>query len=208
MGGSPFIVHSTREILVKQAIPFVCLLFLANAALAETAFQFTVPGARMPDDPDVSGMRFSLIHGENQNMSGFDLGLLSMNETSTMSGLAMVAGVHKVDGEMSSGAAFSLVIVHTGTDKGMNGAFITLVNNTEGAFNTGFVIIAKDATLVDLGGINVSKSSTTQIGFLNITKRLEAFQFGFLNMAENGFLPIFPIFNFPKPGGGAEPSTP
>jgi hypothetical protein len=105
---------------------------------------------------------------------------------------------------MSAGAAFSLVISHTGRDSGMNGGFITLVNDTEGAFNLGFVIIAQGATLVDLGGINVSKSSTAQIGFLNITKKLEAFQFGFLNMAENGFLPIFPVFNFPKPGGTAD----
>jgi hypothetical protein len=193
---------------VKQLIPFVCLLLLANAAFAETAFQFAVPGANMPDDPEVSGMRFSLIYGENQSMSGFDLGLLSLSETSRMSGLAMVAGVHKVADEMSSGAAFSLVIAHAGRDSGMNGGFITLVNDTEGALNLGFVIIAKGATLVDVGGINVSKSSTTQIGFLNITKKLEAFQFGFLNMAENGFLPIFPVFNFPKPGSSADPSTP
>jgi hypothetical protein len=189
---------------VKQVIPFVCVLFFANAAFAGAAFQFTVPGARMPDDPEVSGMRFSVIHGENQRMSGFDLGLLSLSETSRMSGLAMIAGVHKVSEEMSAGAAFSLVISHTGRDSGMNGGFITLVNDTEGAFNLGFVIIAQGATLVDLGGINVSKSSTAQIGFLNITKKLEAFQFGFLNMAENGFLPIFPVFNFPKPGGTAD----
>lgn len=25
------------------------------------------------------------------------------------------------------------------------------------------------------------------------------FQFGFINMAENFFLPVFPVFNFPKP---------
>jgi hypothetical protein len=189
---------------VKQLIPFVCLLLFSNAAFAETLFQFAVPGNNMPDDPEVSGMRFSLIHGKNQSMSGFDLGLLSLSETSRMSGLAFVAGVHKVADEMSSGAVFSLMILHTGRDSGMNGGFINLVNDTEGAFNLGFVILAKGTTLVDLGGINMSKSSTAQIGFLNITKKLEAFQFGFLNMAENGFLPIFPVFNFPKPGSTAD----
>ena len=189
---------------MKQVIPFVCVLFLANAAFAETAFQFAVPGANMPDDPEVGGMRFSLIYGDNQRMSGFDLGLLSLSETSSMSGLAMIAGVHRVTGEMSGGAAFSFVISHTGSDTGMNGAFVNLVNDTEGALNLGFVTVAQGATLVDVGGINVSKRSTAQIGFLNITKTLEVFQFGFLNMAENGFLPIFPVFNFPKPGGTAD----
>jgi hypothetical protein len=79
----------------------------------------------------------------------------------------------------------------------MNGAFINLLANASEAFNTGFVIIA-DSTMVDLGGVNYSKSSTAQIGFINITKRIKSFQFGFINIAENGFLPIFPIFNFPK----------
>lgn len=182
---------------MKQVIPFVCLLLLANAAFAETGFQFAVPGANLPNDPDVSGMRFSLIYGKNQSTSGLDLGLLCMSETSRMSGLALVAGVHNVRTEMSSGVAFSLMNFHTGRDSGVNGAFINVLNDAGSAFNTGFVIVAKGPTLVDLGGVNISKSSKVQIGFLNVTKQLKVFQFGFLNMAENGFLPIFPVFNFP-----------
>jgi len=87
----------------------------------------------------------------------------------------------------------------------VNGAFINLLNDANGAFNTGFVIFARGATSVDLGGVNMSKSSTAQIGFLNITDQLESFQFGFLNMAKNGFLPMFPVFNFPKPGSTRNP---
>jgi hypothetical protein len=99
---------------------------------------------------------------------------------------------------MSGGVAFSLVNWHSGNDSGMNGAFINILNNTEGAFNTGFVILAEGGTMVDLGGFNMSKRSTAQIGFLNVTDEIKSFQFGFLNMAKNGFLPIFPIVNFPK----------
>ena len=58
--------------------------------------------------------------------------------------------------------------------------------------------IADGATLVDVGGLNVSERSTAQLGFINFTKEITGFQFGFLNFAENGFLPFFPIFNFPK----------
>lgn len=190
---------------MKQVISFVCLVFFANAAFAETGFQFAAPNVRAPDDPSVNGMRFSLFHGKNQSMSGLDLGLLSVSETSKMSGLAMVAGVHKVTGAMSSGVAFSLMNYHTGRDEGVNGAFINLLNDASGAFNTGFVIIARGATSVDLGGVNMSKSSTAQIGFLNITDQLKSFQFGFLNMAKNGFLPMFPVFNFPQSGSTANP---
>jgi hypothetical protein len=99
---------------------------------------------------------------------------------------------------MSAGAAFSLVNYHTGRDTGVNAAFVNLLEDAGGAFNTGFITIARGPTLVDLGGINMSARSTAQIGFVNITKEIESFQLGFLNMAENGFLPVFPIFNFPK----------
>ena len=172
-------------------------LFVAGAAFAETGFQFAVPNVNLPSDPDVKGVRISLLHGENQSVRGLDFGILSLSETSRASGVAFICGVHYVKQEMSSGAAFSLVNYHTGRDSGMNGGFVNLVDDTSGAFNLGFITYAEGATLVDLGGINISRSSTVQIGFLNMTDRLKSFQFGFLNMADNGFLPIFPVFNFP-----------
>jgi hypothetical protein len=51
--------------------------------------------------------------------------------------------------------------------------------------------------MVDIGGLNIAKSTTAQVGFVNVTKQLKGFQFGFVNIANNGFLPIFPLFNFP-----------
>ena len=33
---------------------------------------------------------------------------------------------------------------------------------------------------------------------INVTKTIKGVQLGFLNLAENGFLPVFPFFNFPK----------
>ena len=183
---------------MKRVILSVCLILFSNAAAAETGFQLAVPSRNVPDDPQVNGMRFSFLYGKNRSTHGLDVGLLSVSETSELSGLALVGGVSKVTGRMFSGVAFSLVNYHTGSDSGVNGAFINLLNDAGNAFNTGFVTIARGATLVDLGGVNVSKSSTAQIGFVNITKQIKSFQFGFINMAENGFLPMFPVFNFPK----------
>jgi hypothetical protein len=182
--------------------PFCCalalgLVFCANAAFGQASFQFGAPNLQLPANPDVDGMRLSFIHGKNRSQRGMDLGLLSMSETSDLSGLALILGISKVTGTMSGGAAFSLVNWHTGTDSGMNGAFINLLNNTEDAFNLGFVTVAQGATGVDLGGFNSSKSSTAQIGFVNVTDRIDSFQFGFVNIAKNGFLPVFPIVNFP-----------
>lgn len=178
----------------------LCLLLLAfgNAASAETSFQFAAPNHQSPKDPDVNGVRLAIFHGKNQSVRGFDLGLLSLSETSKLSGLSLVLGVGKVTGEMSGGAALSLVNVHTGNDTGLNAAFVNRIHSAERAVDVGFVNIADGTTMVDVGGLNVSDRSTAQVGFINVTKQITGFQFGFLNIAENGFLPVFPIFNFPK----------
>jgi hypothetical protein len=183
---------------LKRSILVLCLILFANVAGAATGFQLGVPNANVPKDPNVNGMRVSFVWGKNASTRGFDLGIFSLSETSTLSGLALVGGVSKVTGQMDGGVALSLINYHTGTDRGVNGAFIVLVNQTPDAFNTGFVIVAQGETGVDLGGVNISNASTAQIGFINMTKRIKGFQFGFINMAENGFLPIFPVFNFPK----------
>ena len=173
------------------------LVLFAHQASAEVAFQFAVPGFRAPDSSSVSGVRLSIIHGKNSSQKGLDLGFVAMSETAHFSGLALIFGVSRVTNTMSAGAAFSFVNWHSSRDTGMNGAFINILNNTEGAVNVGFVTIAESGTGLDIGGFNMSRSSTCQIGFLNITDRIETFQFGFLNMAKNGFLPIFPVVNFP-----------
>ena len=184
-----------RSIVVTLSLG---VILFANQAYAQAAFQFAAPGVRAPDSPMVSGVRFSVLHGQNQGQHGFDLGLLSMSETTNFSGLALILGINRVTREMSGGAAFSLVNWHSSRDTGMNVAFINVLNNTDEAFNLGFVTVADGETAVDLGGFNMSKRSTAQIGFVNVTDRIKAFQFGFLNIAKNGFLPVFPIVNFPK----------
>ncbi len=184
-----------RSLIVTLTLGF---LLSSNQANADVAFQFAAPNLRAPESSTVNGVRFSIIHGENQGQRGLDLGLLSISETSNFSGLALILGISRVTAQTSGGAAFSLVNWHSGRDTGMNGAFINVLNNTENAFNLGFVTVAAGGTAVDLGGFNMSKSSTAQIGFLNVTERIRSFQFGFLNIAKNGFLPVFPVVNFPR----------
>jgi len=179
-------------------VVFASFLLCTSTALAEVAFQFTAPNLQVPEDPAVNGFRLSLFHGQNRSVRGFDLGLLSLSETAALSGLSLVAGVGKVTGAMSSGAAFSIVNFHTGRDSGVNAAFVNKVNQTENAFNVSFFNIADGATAVDLGGVNISDRSTAQVGFFNVTNEIKGFQFGFVNIAKNGFLPVFPIVNFPK----------
>ena len=183
---------------MKRMILCFVLLVYANMASAETPFQFAAPNHQSPRDPNVNGVRFSILHGKNESIRGLDLGLLSLSETSNLSGLSLVLGMGKVTGDMSGGAAISLINVHSGSDTGLNAAFINRIHAAESAVDVGFVNIADGTTMVDVGGLNVSNRSTVQLGFINVTKEITGFQFGFLNIAENGFLPVFPIFNFPK----------
>lgn len=173
------------------------LVLFARPALAQVGFQFAAPNLQAPQGQEVSGVRLSFLHGKNQAQRGLDLGLLSVSETSNLSGLALVLGVSRVT-RGSDAAAFSLINWHSGKDSGVNGAFINLLADSEGGFNTGFVIIAEGPTGVDLGGFNMSRRSTAQIGFLNVTDEIKSVQFGFLNIAKNGVFPILPVVNFPK----------
>jgi hypothetical protein len=168
----------------------------AEPASAETNAQFAAPGVRAPGDPHVNGLRFSILYGSNQRQRGLDLGLLSVSETQDMSGVGFVLGIGKVNGNMDSGAHFSLVNIHGGRDSGLNAAFINVTNNPDNAVDFGFVNIAQGTSLVDIGGLNMSARSTAQIGFINFTDRIDGFQLGFINVAKNGFLPVFPFFNF------------
>ena len=74
---------------MKRTILCFFLLVSANMASAETSFQFAAPNHQSPRDPHVNGMRFSLLHGVNESMRGFDFGLLSLSETTNLSGMAM-----------------------------------------------------------------------------------------------------------------------
>lgn len=183
--------------MIRIVSLLLCALLLGGAASAETPFQFATIKVNAPDDPHVEGIRLALLHGDNAVMRGVDFGVFSLSETDQMSGVAFVAGVHKVDGDMDGGVSFSTINLHAGRDRGLNHAFINLLGNPDRAVNIAYLNIARGSTLLDIGGINVSKSSRVQIGFANVTDRLEGFQFGFLNVAENGFLPVFPVFNFP-----------
>ena len=70
---------------MTRALPgllFVTLTLLGGGlASADAPAQFAAPGVRAPDDPNVSGFRFSLLQGKNTRVRGFDLGVLSLTES-------------------------------------------------------------------------------------------------------------------------------
>lgn len=169
----------------------------STAALAEVAFQFSMPGVQAPRDPDVNGARLAFLYGKNNSVHGFDLGLAAISDIANRSGFSANVGLSRVSGR-SSGCSGSLINIHNGSDSGLNAAFINVIETMTDGLNVGFVNIAEGYSKMDFGGLSLSSRSDVQIGFVNVTKEIRSFQFGFLNFADNGFFPVFPVVNFPK----------
>ena len=182
----------------KTIGPFLLLLCLiATPAAAQTSFQFSLPGLQAPEADNVGGFRLALFHAKNASVEGFDLGIASLSEAERQSGFSMIWGLGRVTGP-SSGLASGFVNVHTGIDSSVNAAFINSIRTQESGANIGFINVISEKSNIDINGIGISGESNVQVGFVNVTKKINRVQIGFLNIADNGFLPVFPFFNFPK----------
>lgn len=186
-----------RSIAVLSVLALGLSAVAAGTASADTGAQFQTIGVKSPDDPNVTGFRFSLLYGESTTMSGFDLGAAAYVRTGDFSGFGPLFAIGHVSGD-SSGCLCSFANLVEGKQSGAAIGFINVIGDGPDSVNIGFVNVSQQATKVDISGLAVSKRSEAQIGFLNITGEIEHFQFGILNIASNGFLPVFPLFNVPK----------
>lgn len=172
------------------------VLFGATAS-ADAPAQFAMPGVQAPQDPRVDGLRFVFLYGDNTSVKGLDLGFAAFSRAGVQSGLTFNLGISAVSQE-STGMPWALVNLHAGRDRGVNVAFINLIEAAQGGANVGFVNVTSQASSFDFGGLNLSDEADVQFGMLNATDDLRGLQIGLLNFAPNGFLPVFPLFNFPK----------
>ena len=174
----------------------LAVLAFAPPAWADTPFQFSAPGLRAPDDPHVNGVRFSALYGSNRSVRGVDFGMFSFSETGELMGVAAVVGVSRLKGDLF-GCSTAAVNLHDGRDRGVNLAWFNRIRTMQNGANIGGLNVVDDYSMVDLGAVNISERSTVQVGAFNMTRRIEGVQLGVLNFADNGFLPFFPLFNFP-----------
>ena len=77
-------------------------------------------------------------------------------------------------------------------------SFVNIIKTIDNGLNLGFLNITESYSATDIGALSVSQKSRIQIGMVNVTERIDGVQIGLLNFAQNGFLPVFPFFNFPK----------
>lgn len=189
----------------RLAVSLALLSLLATSAMGETAtpamdktsFRFSAAGSQAPEAPNVNGFRLVLFYAANDSVSGFDLGMASPSEAKNQSGIAMTWGLGRVRGRFA-GLASGFINIHTGEDTGVNAELIKSVKTMRSGVNVGFVNLTKGHGEIDISGLKLSKSSNVQLGFVNVTNRIDTLQIGFLNFAENGILPVMRVFNVPK----------
>jgi hypothetical protein len=188
----------TRETdMARLILSTLILLLWAPIAAAGVPFQFGMPGVKAPPGEDVDGMRLVLLHSKNGSVNGFDLGFASFQESRDRSGFSFVLGVSQVTGS-SSGCACSIVNLHSGNDSGINAGIVNIVKSISTGVNAAMLNLTEGMSGIDVGALNISAQSNTQIGILNQTGKINNVQIGLLNIAENGFYPVFPFFNYPK----------
>ncbi len=187
---------------MKRAAAFWSISLLtgtlwAAPALGDAGAQIQFAGLRAPADPNVDGFRFSLLYGDSERMSGFDLAGALLARSRDFTGAGPWFAMAYVEGD-SNGCLCSFANLVQGQASGATLGFINVVNDAPQGANIAFVNAIQGTSAFDLSGVVVSERSGTQIGFLNMTEHIENVQIGFLNIAQNGFLPVFPLFNFPK----------
>jgi len=165
------------------AVFAVTMLFASAAYSFDTsAFQWGLwaPKAQIvPDNMDVSGLKINIHYGSNENVTGLDLGLVSINNnTSALQINALVNSSH----ESFKGLQVGLFNFSGAS----NGITIGLLNSTENI--SGGVTIGLVNTALEERGV--------QIGLVNYTEFLVGLQIGLVNIATKSTVPFFPIINF------------
>ena len=165
----------------------VTILLLVGAP-GETAAQESVtkpinlalfaPVQIVPEDHSVKGFRFSLLYGKNHNVEGLDLSLVGIANDFT-------------------GVQVALAGITNGNFTGVNWGGVSVVKKDMKGVQLSFVNTAENMKWVQFGAVNYTQlAEGLQVSVVNWTESLHGVQIGLINFAKNGFLPIFPFFNF------------
>ena len=173
------------------ALVVASVLALASASSAAdgwvtlpyTPFQLAIaPGAAQvfSKETPVHGLRISVLYGIQSEVVGLDVGLF--NQTDSMTGI----GVGLCNMTQGNGAGIQLGAGCSDVEGDFVGIQAGLFNQVRGQIS-GFQV----------GLANGAESGTgLMIGLVNRTDSMRGLQIGVLNWNKNGFLPLFPIFNF------------
>ena len=192
---------SVRELLWNRdgrpaALATVVLACVA-ASLAPAAASAEKPAARSKpvqlallnpaqvfgEDTSVSGFRLNVFLGVNRDVMGFDLSAVAGHTLGTQRGVQLGL-VNQVGGDCTGAQTAALGNSVEGRLRGVQIA--------------GLVSLASEGSGVQIAPFlaHATKFSGFQLGLFTFADEMKGLQLGLLNFNENGFLPIFPLFNF------------
>ena len=137
------------------------------------------PAQLVPQDIPILGLRFNVIYGVQQEVSGLDVGLF--NEV----------------GENLSGVGVGILNIARGDANGLQAG---AANTVSGAFR-GLQVAFGNYNEGDLAGAQIGAGNVTeggaglQVGIFNRAGSLKGVQIGLFNINEDAFLPFFPFIN-------------
>lgn len=140
------------------------------------------PTQILPESWDVMGMRLTALLGVNHSVTGLDIAGVFTRTDGDLTGI-QIGGINDVNG----------------TSMAIQVGGFNVTKELFGMQVSGLASRAIDGGGgVQISGIynNSDALSGLQIGLLNIAGEMKGLQLGLLNFNKNGFLPIFPFFNF------------
>jgi hypothetical protein len=180
----------------------LALFAAALTAKADAAFQFGffAPDLQLVDaSSDVRGLRIDIVYGENNNVTGVDLGVVN-STTGDFAGFGWALGANIVEGS-AKGVQWSGI--YSGTEGEFVGWQFGLVARAAGSgsagFQSGWINLADaDFKGLQLGLFNkASHARGVQLGFVNWADKLDGLQIGLVNYAENSDLyKVLPLVNW------------
>ncbi len=188
--------------VARKALRIASLALLVLAAAPARAgggkpFQLSLfdPVQLFSRSTPIAGVRLNLFYTNNSAMTGFDWSWL---------------GVARTTGSLK-GVQWALGNWVEGTALGWQAGLVNYGGRAATGLQLGFVNLAGRGLGLQWGGVGWSDSHTgvqfnllfnaskkftgLQLGLVNYTKRLHGVQIGLVNIAGNGFLPVFPIVN-------------
>ncbi|PMM26219.1 VC2662 family protein [Vibrio breoganii] len=186
-----------KKLLSVLAVTAVVASPVALAESSPVMFS-SLNGFNAPDSNAVGGVRLAVLHGKVSQLKGVDFPLLGLSETDTTTGVnfGLFLGASKVNQQMS-GVSLGIFNWNTGNTTGVNAGTVNITNDVKG-LNLAAVNYATGHTVADVAFASISESSNFQLGFFNMTEKIDGVQIGIINCASNGFLKCFPIVNFAK----------
>ncbi len=176
---------------MKKALLTLVLLFFAVLSLPafdNTALQLSIWSPKLqlvPPEITISGLKLNLPYGSNCQITGIDLGLVSITREEGADLEARVAAFQMNLFNSNSGSFSGLQLGVVNLSDTSSGIIVGAVNSTNSR-----------ASGIQLGLVNTSlEFRGLEVGLVNYTEFLEGVQIGLINIATKSTLPFFPFIN-------------